>query len=65
MAGRRQEGERRLVLSQASDVIALTGHTRAEHEVNLAEDPRHAEEQKAMEALLLSEQQRLDDPYRL
>ena len=34
-------------------------------QVNLAEDPRYAEKRKEMEALLLSEMRRLDDPYRL
>lgn len=43
----------------------------AEHELddpalaNLAEDPKHADRRKELEALLLSEMQRLDDPYRL
>ena len=32
---------------------------------NLADDPRYAEQLKEMESLLLQDQQRLDDPYRL
>ena len=32
---------------------------------NLAKDPKHAAKLKQMEALLLSEMKRLDDPYRL
>ncbi len=32
---------------------------------NLAEDPAHADKRKEMEALLLSEMRRLDDPWRL
>lgn len=34
-------------------------------QVNLADDPRYAEKRKELEALLLSEMRRLDDPYRL
>jgi choline-sulfatase len=34
-------------------------------QVNLADNPRYAAKRKEMEALLLSEQKRLDDPYRL
>jgi hypothetical protein len=32
---------------------------------NLADDPAHAEKRAEMEALLLAEMRRLDDPYRL
>ncbi len=46
-------------------VIALTGATPAARQVNLAGDPRHAGKLKEMEALLLSEMRRLDDPWRL
>ena len=49
----------------ASEVIALTGNTPQPHQVNLADDPRHAQKRRELEALLLSEQRRLDDPYRL
>lgn len=49
----------------APDVTALTGITPAPHQVNLASDPRHAEKLAEMEALLLSEMRRLDDPWRL
>ena len=34
-------------------------------ETNLAENPKFAEKRKELEALLLAEMQRLDDPYRL
>jgi len=34
-------------------------------QVNLADDPKYAEKRKELEALLLSEMKRLDDPYRL
>ncbi len=50
---------------QAEPVVALTGRRPAEHQVNLASDPRYAKELAEMEALLLSEMERLDDPYRL
>ena len=46
-------------------VVALTGHRPEPHETNLAGDPRFAERLAAMEALLLAEMERLDDPYRL
>jgi arylsulfatase A-like enzyme len=46
-------------------VTALTGITPAKHQVNLARDPRHADKLKEMQALLLAEMRRLDDPYRL
>jgi len=32
---------------------------------NLADDPRYARIRKELESLLLAEQKRLDDPYRL
>ena len=46
-------------------VIALTGITPAKNQVNLAGDPRHADQLKEMEALLLAEMKRLHDPWRL
>jgi arylsulfatase A-like enzyme len=46
-------------------VIALTGHTPEVQHRNLADDPQFAEIRQEMEALLLAEQIRLDDPYRL
>ncbi len=46
-------------------VTALTGITPANHQVNLAGDPRHAEKLKEMQTLLLAEMRRLNDPYRL
>jgi hypothetical protein len=46
-------------------VTALTGHRPAAHQVNLAGDPRHAAKRKELEALLLAEMRRLDDPFRL
>ena len=49
----------------APALIALTGVTPAAHQRNLATDPRHAAKLAELEALLLSEMRRLDDPWRL
>ncbi len=46
-------------------VIALTGVTPSSNQINLAEDPKHADKLREMEALLLSEMRRHDDPFRL
>ena len=46
-------------------VVALTGIQPAANQVNLASDPSHAEKLAEMEALLLQEMRRQDDPYRL
>lgn len=46
-------------------VIALTGQTPTKEQRNLAGDPHCAEKLAEMEALLLAEMRRLDDPYRL
>lgn len=46
-------------------VTELTGVTPAEDHRNLAGDPRFADKLTEMEALLLAEMRRLDDPYRL
>ncbi|MEM9379635.1 MAG: sulfatase-like hydrolase/transferase [Planctomycetota bacterium] len=46
-------------------VSALTGVTPEPHQRDLAEDPEHEEVLAEMRALLLSEMERLDDPYRL
>lgn len=46
-------------------VIALTGNTPKPNQLNLADDPKYAAKRKELEALLLSEMKRLDDPYRL
>ncbi len=46
-------------------VIALTGTTPEKHQRNLAADPRHANQLREMESLLLAEMRRLDDPHRL
>jgi choline-sulfatase len=47
------------------NVIARTGVKPAKHQVNLAGDPRHAGQLAEMEALLLAEMRRLNDPWRL
>lgn len=46
-------------------VVALTGVKPEPHQVNLASDPKYAGKLAEMEALLLSEMRRLDDPWRL
>ncbi|MBM3858566.1 MAG: sulfatase [Verrucomicrobia bacterium] len=46
-------------------VVALTGVKPAQHQVNLAGDPRYAGKLKEMQALLLSEMRRHHDPWRL
>ena len=46
-------------------VAKLIGSKPAAHQVDLAEDPKYAAKRKELEALLLAEMKRLDDPYRL
>jgi arylsulfatase A-like enzyme len=46
-------------------VIALTGYTPSSIQTNLAEDPKHIAKLAEMEALLLNEMRRHDDPFRL
>lgn len=46
-------------------VVARTGYRPGPDETNLAPDPRYAAQLAEMEALLLREMTRLDDPYRL
>ena len=46
-------------------VIALTGIKPRNDQVNLADNPKYAAKLKEMEALLLAEMRRLNDPYRL
>lgn len=50
---------------QAPEIAALTGIQPEANQVNLAKDPRYAYKLAEMERLLLTEMQRLDDPYRL
>ena len=49
----------------APAVVALTGNKPKPNQVNLADNPKYADKLKEMEDLLLTEQKRLDDPYRL
>jgi hypothetical protein len=46
-------------------VVALTQNKPKRNQRNLAKDPKYADKLKEMEALLLSEMRRLNDPYRL
>jgi choline-sulfatase len=46
-------------------VVALTGVMPAKHQVNLAGNPRYKSKLAEMEALLLAEMRRLNDPWRL
>jgi choline-sulfatase len=46
-------------------ISALTGSTPAKRQLNLAADPRYAEKLKEMEAVLLAEMRRHNDPWRL
>lgn len=47
------------------EVMKASGIRPSENQVNLAGDPKYAEKLAEMEALLLSEMRRLDDPWRL
>jgi hypothetical protein len=46
-------------------IVSLTKNTPKPNQVNLADDPKYADKLAQMEALLLSEMRRLNDPYRL
>ncbi len=46
-------------------VIALTGNEPRANQVDLAENPKYAAKRHELEQLLLSEEKRWDDPYRL
>ncbi len=48
-----------------AQVVTLTGNTAKPGQVNLADDPKYVDKLAEMEALLLSEMRRLNDPYRL
>ncbi len=47
------------------ELAKLIGNTPTANQVNLADDPQYADKRKEMEALLLAEMRRLNDPYRL
>lgn len=46
------------------DIVESTGNVPTSEQRDLAEDPKYAEQLKEMEALLLAEMERHDDPYR-
>lgn len=50
---------------QSDAVRQLTGSVPSATQLNLADDPRHAEKLEEMRGLLQSEMQRLDDPWKL
>ena len=55
-----------LLEQHAVDVVqALTGNKPQRDQVNLADDPRYTAQRQELEALLLAEMERLDDPYRM
>ncbi|MFT5292296.1 MAG: choline-sulfatase [Planctomycetota bacterium] len=54
-----------LVQHRETGVVSMTGNQPETEQVNLAGDPRYREKLAELEALLLSEMKRLDDPYRL
>lgn len=54
-----------LAQHHSGEVTSLTGVTPQPHQVNLADDPKHATKRAEMEALLLDEMRRLNDPWRL
>ena len=53
-----------LAESHQAKIKALSGAQPKKGQRNLANDPKHAAKLKEMEALLLSEMKRLDDPHR-
>ena len=53
-----------LIEHHAPEVVAKTGYQPNEKQVNLADDPKFARKCKEMEALLLAEMRRLEDPFR-
>lgn len=54
-----------LTQHQVTSVEKLIGVSPEQHQMNLAEDPHYADKRKELEALLLAEMKRLDDPHRL
>ena len=61
----RENPDEFLAQHHEAQVTALTGSEPAEHQINLAGDPRYAGKLNEMEALLLAEMRRLEDPWRL
>ena len=60
----RENPEEFLVEHHDPAVTAVSRGSPAPHQTNLADDPAHAEHRRALEALLLAEMERHDDPYR-
>ncbi|MEM8912747.1 MAG: sulfatase-like hydrolase/transferase [Planctomycetota bacterium] len=54
-----------LIEHHSRDVVSLTGVSPERHQVNLADDPRYADQLAAMRALLLDQMELHHDPYRL
>ena len=54
-----------LTQHQVLNVETLIGVSPEQHQMNLAHDPHYAPKLKELEALLLAEMKRLDDPHRL
>ena len=61
----KENPEEFLVEHQAPDLVALIGSSPEGHQMNLAADPIYAEKLQEMEALLLAEMRRLNDPWRM
>ena len=61
----RQNPNEYLEQHHTTENIAFTGAMPTIEQVDLAEDPRYADVRRDLEATLLTEQKRLDDPYRL
>jgi choline-sulfatase len=61
----RENPDEFLVEHQAPHVVERTANQPTGEQINLANDPRYASQRAELEALLLNEQIRLDDPYRL
>jgi len=60
----KQNPEELLAQHQDETIISKTGNKPKKFQVNLANDPKYSKKRKEMEALLLSEMTRLNDPYR-
>lgn len=60
----KQNPEELLAEHQEQNIISKTGNKPKKFQVNLAKNPKYSKKLKEMEALLLSEMKRLDDPYR-
>lgn len=54
-----------VIQHHAAEVVALTGAKPEAHQVNLADDPAHAERLAELRGLLRAEMERLHDPYPL